>query len=353
MDDLRRGRLDITPHYFKVDLPFYRENLEDFLPDKIIDIHAHSSDNPPRKRDDSFPSFWPEWVTFGCGMPLQNLLDVYIKMFPGKDVFPVCFGIPTADRESLNRQNVYLSRELERFDHAFGLLLTAPEWSERELIERMGSGRFVGIKPYLSTVTGIPAEEVTIFDFLPRHHIKLAEERGWILMLHIPRRERLADEVNIAQLREICEGYPSLKLIIAHVGRAYCPRYAEEGLPKLRGCDNLLYDISANCNQTVFEILIEEVGPRRILFGSDLPITAMRAKRECEGDRYINYIKDADWEDEHTRRRPEEEEGYTFFLYEEILAFRKAAEVCGLSKDEIEDVFFNNAYRLLKGIEVG
>ena len=348
MNDLREGRLDITPHYFKVDLPFYREKIEDFLPDKIIDIHSHASTNPPRKPNGP-PRYWPEGVTWGCGMPVPNLLEVYIKMFPGKDVSPVCFGIPTADRKNLEEQNEYLARELERFDHIFGFLLTAPEWSERELVERLRSGRFVGIKPYLSTATDVPPQEITIFDFLPHRHIDLAERMGWIVMLHIPRRERLADEVNIAQLREICERYPSLKLIIAHVGRAYCPRYAEEGLPKLRGCENLLFDISANSNREVFEMLIEEVGPRRILFGSDLPITAMRAKRVCEGDNYVNYIRHADWEDEHTRRRPEEEESYTFFLYEEILAFRRAAESSGLTPEDIRAVFHDNAHRLLKG----
>lgn len=345
MNDLRKGQLDITPHYFEVDLPFYRENLRDFLPDRIIDIHAHSSNNPPRKKDSPLPVFWPGWVTFGCGMPLPNLLDVYIKMFPGKDVFPVCFGSPTSDRKKLNKQNKYLAQELGRYKHVSGFLLTAPEWSKQELSAQMEIGRFTGIKPYLSAAINIPVEDITIFDFLPHRHLELAEAEGWVVMLHIPRRERLADESNIAQIKGICEKYPSLRLIIAHVGRAYCPRYAEEGLPQLRECGSLLYDISANCNQTVFEILIEEVGPKRILFGSDLPIVAMRAKRECEGDEYVNYIRHADWSDSRTRKRPEEE-SYTFFLYEEILAFRKAAEKCGLTDADVADIFFNNAYQL-------
>lgn len=347
MNELRKGRLDITPHYFLVDFPFYKQYLRDFLPDKIIDIHVHSSNNPPKEKTDCFPSFWPEWVTFGCGMPLPNLLDAYLKLFPGKEIFPVCFPNPTSDRENLMKQNRYLASQLKEYKHVFGFLLTSPEWSKKELSEQMRIGRFSGIKPYLNTVTDIPVEQITIFDFLPHHHLELAEEKRWIVMLHIPRKERLADEVNIAQIQEICQKYPSLNLIIAHVGRAYCTRYAKEGLPKLRGCDNLLYDISANCNQTVFEMLIEEVGPKRILFGSDLPIVAMRAKRKCEGDEYVNYIRHADWEDNRTRRCPEEEDSYTFFLYEEILAFRKAAESCELTKSDIENVFFNNAYRLL------
>jgi len=38
----------------------------------------------------------------------------------------------------------------------------------------------------------------------------------------------------------------------------------------------------------------------------------------------------------------------TFFLYEEIYAFRKAAEKMGLGRKDIEDIFFLNARRILK-----
>jgi predicted TIM-barrel fold metal-dependent hydrolase len=345
MNDLRHGRLDITSHYFKVDYPFYKEHLRDFLPHRIIDVHTHSGNNPGRQPGDPEPTFWPEWVTFGCGMRLPNLLDAYLKMFPGKEVFPVCFS--TSSREDVDERNAYLAGELREYENVWGLLWTLPDWSKDELTERIETGSFSGIKPYVNMVKDKPAADIEIFDYLPHHHLEAMEERGWVVMLHIGRTERLADPVNIAQLREISRTYPDIKLIIAHVGRSYCPRYGVEGIPRLKDCENLLFDISANSNQIVMELLIREVGPKRILFGSDMPITAMRAKRICEGDEYINYIRHADWEDNRTRRNVEEEESYTFFLYEEILAFKKAAVACDLTRSDIEDVFFNNAYRLL------
>ena len=42
-------------------------------------------------------------------------------------------------------------------------------------------------------------------------------------MLHISRPARLKDPVNLAQLLEIEEKYPNVKLIVAHIGRAYTP----------------------------------------------------------------------------------------------------------------------------------
>ena len=79
--------------------------------------------------------------------------------------------------------------------------------------------------------------------------------------------------------------------------------------------------------------------------GSDA--AAIRTTAVCEGDEYINYIRHADWEDSRTRRNPAEEESYTFFLYEQILAFKKAAEICNLTRGDIEDIFYHNAQRLL------
>ena len=41
-------------------------------------------------------------------------------------------------------------------------------------------------------------------------------------MLHIPRSKRFRDPVNLARIREIKKSYPNVKLIVAHVRRAYC-----------------------------------------------------------------------------------------------------------------------------------
>jgi len=49
----------------------------------------------------------------------------------------------------------------------------------------------------------------------------------------------------------------------------------------------------------------------------------------------------------------EEAERLTFFLYEEIDAFRRAAESRGLTAADIEDVFCNNAQRLIDAARQG
>jgi len=349
-EDLRRGRLEIVPNYYTVDLPFYREYLEGFLPGRMIDIHSHAGPRRVWQPGDAEPTYWPGRITRGCRLTLADLLAANMLLFPGKEVIPVVLGSGT--REDVDEQVAYLSGELERYPHVYGFMRSLPDWSEGELIGRYRCGRFSGLKPYLNMASpAIPVEEVTIFDFLPRHHLKVAEARGWLVMLHIPKAERLADPVNVAQMKEIADTFPDLKVIIAHIGRAYCPRYAEEGFAALGETAGYYHwDFSANTLQVAMEMLIEAVGPGRILYGSDLAVFAARARRVCEGDNYVNVMREADWEDSHTRlAAPEEREGITFLLYEEIAAFKRAAERKGLTREEVEDVFYNNAVRLLAG----
>jgi uncharacterized protein len=173
------------------------------------------------------------------------------------------------------------------------------------------------------------------------------------VILHIPRDARLRDPVNLAQMLEIEARWPDARVVIAHVGRAYCPEDVGDAFTVLKRTERMMFDISANTNSEVFRRLIETVGPRRIVFGSDMPITRMRMRRICENGRYVNIVPRGLYgdvsDDPHMREADGAEAArLTFFLYEEIDAFRRAAEACGLTRPDIEDVFCRNARRLLE-----
>lgn len=350
-EDLRQGRLDIVPNYFTVDLPFYREHLEAFLPDRIVDIHSHAGPRRVWQPGDKEPTYWPGRIGRGCRMPVPDLLAANMLLFPGKEVTPVILG--GGSRQDVDGPTDYLIGELLKYPHIHGFMRTIPDWSEAELIERFERGRFSGLKPYRTMASpGIAYEDVTILDFMPHHQLEVAEERAWPIMLHIPKAERLADPSNIDQLKEIADTHPDVTIIMAHVGRAYCPRFAEEGFARLGETARSYYwDFSANLLQEAMEILIECAGPSRILYGSDLPVVAARGRRICEGDNYVNVMREADWEDSHTRVAPPgEREQITFMLYEEIAAFKRAAAKKGLTAQDIENVFYHNAEELLIGV---
>ncbi len=332
------------------DRKVYAERIQNFLPERVIDIHTHvwlgkfkGAYNDPRRA-----ATWPDRVAEEG--PMDGLRETYRLMFPGKTVTPLIFGNVINRSDDLEASNRYVGECMKKYGVP-GLIWSAPEWSGEELERRMIEGGFLGSKSYVTNAAErIPENEVTIFDYFPPHQLEVLNKHGWLMMLHIPRPGRLKDPVNLAQMVEIEEKYPNIKLIIAHVGRAYCPEDVGNAFDVLGRTKRMMFDISANTNMENFIRLICAVGPKRILFGSDLPISRMRMRRVCEKGNYVNLVPKGLYGDVSgdTHMREVEEE-LTFFMYEEIDAFRRATEATGLGRGDIEDIFYNNGKRILEG----
>jgi uncharacterized protein len=337
----------------EVDRAFYAARLRDFLPARIIDIHTHvwlkrfqapPADGPTRIQT------WPRRVAEE--QSVEDLTATYRVLFPGKQVTPLLFANAVNPADDLDGGNAYAAECARR--HAFPALLFAhPRWTAPALEERLQAGGFRGVKVYLTLADpGLPEAAIRIFDYLPPHQLDVLNRLQGIVMLHIPRPGRLRDPENLAQLLEIERRWPEARLIVAHVGRAYCPEDVGDAFEVLKQTKRMLFDIAANTNADVFRRLIETVGPRRILFGSDLPITRMRMRRLCEAGRYVNLVPRGLYgdvsDDAHMREVDGEEAArLTLFLYEEIEAFRLAAAAARLSQAEIAAVFHDNAATLL------
>jgi len=340
--------INITPF----DVEFYQKNLWAFLPERIIDIHTHVWLDEHRKKHQAAESrlaTWPSKVAKDNS--IEDLKKTYDLLFPGKQVSALMFSMPESG-DGLDILNDYVTKSSQKSGFP-ALIFASPDWDADEFKNKILEGGFIGAKVYLSFAPAyIPANEIRIFDFTPIHQLQVLNDLGGILMLHIPRPNRLKDPVNLAQLLEIEEKYPNIKLIIAHVGRAYCNEDIGNAFDILSKTKNMLFDISANSNQFVFEQLIQAVSPKRIIFGSDLPILRMRARRITENGTYINIIPKGLYGDVSGDKNMREVSGdeadkITFFLYEEIDAFRRAANVTGITKSDIEDIFCNNASHLI------
>ncbi len=341
----------MTVQIKEVDRKYYEEKLKDFLPPRLIDFHTHIwlKDFRKERLVINRGQNWPLLVAEES--PIEELTQTYELMFPDKEVTPVIFGWPERD-VNLDETNRYVS-ETSAQRHLPALLVCTPDWSAEELTERVTAGNFLGLKPYLSWAPkDMPSGEITIYDFLPKAHLEAADRGGWIVLLHIPRSARLKDPVNLKHMLEIEETYPNLKLVIAHVGRAYCAEDVGNAMETLAQTRNMVFDISANTNAAVIQAALETFGPQRLVFGSDFPIVRMRMRRICENGVYINLVPPGVYGDlsgdPHMREvSAEEAEELSFFVYENMYAFRKAAEKTGLTTKDVEDVFYNNAVRIL------
>jgi predicted TIM-barrel fold metal-dependent hydrolase len=353
------------PPLFEVkdhDRDYFRARLDSFLPTRIVDVHTHVWLARFRGRAESSPTSrivsWPERVA--AENPIEDLLETYRLLLPGRDVAPVIFGMTLVSTDDLDGGNAYIADCATRYGFP-SLIFANPAWDADEFESQISSRGFQGAKVYLTWADpSVSADQIQIYDFLPPHQLEVLHRRGWVVMLHIPRSGRLKDPVNLEQLCEIDQRYPNASVIVAHVGRAYCPEDVGDAFSVLSGTRNLFFDFSANTNAEVFADLIGAVGSGRILFGSDLPIVRMRMRRICEHGVYVNLVPRGlygDVSNDKNMREIDEDEGQqlSFFLYEEIDAFRRASERFGLRRDDIEDIFCNNAVRLLRkaGMDLG
>lgn len=330
----------------------HADELDGFLPRRIVDVHTHvwrASDYPAAAERDTRLVSWPGRVAKDC--PIEDLQETYRLMLPGREVTPVIFS--NLPRGNIDAVNAYVAESAAR--HRLpALIFSDPSWSADELERRVSAGGFIGAKSYLSMVPDyIPGREIRILDFFPPHQLEVHNRRGWIIMLHIPRDARLKDPVNLAQMLEIERRYPNVQVIIAHVGRAYCNHDVGNAFEVLASTRRMLFDFSASTNDWVFEQLIRCVGPRRILFGTDLPIARMRMRRVTRDDHYVNIVPRGLYGDvsgdKNMAEADQPEAGQlTFFVYEQLKAFRRAAERTGLSASDVEDVFYGNAMRVIE-----
>lgn len=326
------------------DKKVYEEELKDFLPENIVDSHTHIW----RTEDDAYdriknPKYWPDRVAGEC--TIEDLRQTYIDLFPDKKVIPVVFGTPSG---IIPKQNVYTEKVQKQTGYP-ALYLThydmTPEFLEEEVIK----GGFQGLKPYLNNcMAGVNGADADIFDFLPEKHLKVADKYGWKVVLHISKPDRLKNATNIKQLMEIEQKYPNVKLIVAHIGRAYAPEDIGDAFDTLKHTKNMMFDFCANTLSEATEKCINAVGTKRVLFGTDMPIAKMKMCRICENGNYINVVPRGLYGDltGAAHMRESDETNITNFTYEIIRGFKKTAEKLGLTKNEVADIMCGNAVRL-------
>ncbi len=327
------------------DRQVYETELKDFLPKKIVDFHVHVWENGNEAVGSSNGgSTWTNLVA--DEMTGEDLVRAYRALLPGKEVLPLLFGDCTSATEI---SNAYAFSQKEKLGFP-ALYRTSYEMTGEELEKAVIEGGYLGIKPYLTFCPPyIPISEIRIFDFLPHEQLEVCNKHGWIVMLHVARAERLRDKVNVAQLMEIEEKYPNVKLVVAHIGRAYAKEDIGDAFEILGKTKNMLFDFTANVCDDAIRACIEAVGPKRLLFGSDLPIAIMRMYRITEGGVYYNVVPRGLYGnvEGEPHMRETDEKNVTIMYYEQIRAMKRVAEELKLSKTDIEDIFYNNAMRLI------
>ena len=322
------------------DLQIYREELAPRLPSKIFDVHVHT-----------FPkSFFPEGFSFkprtcynkfGGEFPLTLWRELMKELLPEQEVYLNCFSSPhlMADRDRLPQTEG---------DKEFVMALLSPADPAEVIKKRIENSRAVGVKPYLNYAAdfyGKKADDVEIFDMLTPEQLEYLNEKSLAVTLHIPRKARFADPVNQRQMTALCEKYPNIKFIFAHIGRAYFMRnIRESNLSEFVHYPNAYFDTAMVNSVEILKYTFDHFPAERVLFGTDSPIALLKGKSVEINDQYA-YLMGEDYAIGTSIIDTEHAVEFTTFFYEQLRAVIAAAP-----EGDLEKVLFTNSYNLFKGI---
>jgi glutamate-1-semialdehyde 2,1-aminomutase len=203
--------------------------------------------------------------------------------------------------------------------------------------------RLSGLKCYHFHSGKVPSWEAEIPDYLPERLVQVAGDEGLCITLHMVKARAVADPGNQHWIRHYCEKYPRMKLILAHAARGFNPYHTIEGLQALKSLPNLWCDMSAVTDVGACEAIIEILGHERLLYGSDFPVSHLRGRCVAIGDGFLWLYDDTlDWKTVwFLPLQP------TLIGLESLRVLKQAAWHQRLSDRQVEDVFCNNARRLL------
>ncbi len=311
----------------------WKEDLEDFVPKQIFDAHVHFWN------DDFLPLNHPRRNT-NIFSDIQVTDTWNGRMFPGRRFDYLVVGTPCPGVD-VKAHNAFIAAELKKRAGSKMNRLVTPQCSIEDIRNDILQHGFIGLKPYRQySVTG-DQNQCRIQDFFTHPQMELANELGLWVTLHLSRHHGCADEQNLTDLEEYTSHrYPKIKWILAHCARSFTYWPIQKAIDRLRQMPNIWYDTSAVSDVMAQYTLFSKEDHRRILYGSDnLMANAFHGKYASMGRFWyqMETPEVARKADIHTDARP------ILAIYDQLLAMKHAAQLAGLSRDQVADIFYHNA----------
>lgn len=309
--------------------------LEGFVPERVFDAHTHlfhTRHFAPGAR----PGFLEEDRGYGMA-DFQAAMELWM---PGRQVEGLFFGYPSAGNDRAG-ENAWVGSHMDTGTNSRALVLAAPEDDPAEVRRLLSTGKFIGIKPYRLYAKVPDTKEAEIESYTPEWMWELCHEHDGVLMLHIMLADGITDARNVEAIRRLCGRYPRCRLVLAHVARSFNYRHAREGLRALVDVDNVVVDTSAVTQAGAFRAALEVLGPRRVLWGSDYMVSELRGACISQGDGFT-------WIHPEVAGGLTIFGGYTTVGIESLMCLREACEDTGMTQGDLEDIFRENALRLMR-----
>ena len=313
--------------------------LDDFLPAKIFDTHAHIYDK----------SFAPGVAeNYGADKAeIENYNNFMEAVLSGREAKLNLIPYPdTAMRDmtgAMDLSDAFLVKELEKDNNNVGEIMVLPKESAESIEKRLVHPNIKGFKCYHIFADKKPTWNCTIDEYLPESAWEVANEKKLAITLHMVKDKALSDEDNLKYITEMAEKYKDATLILAHAARSFAAWTAVEAVDTVKHLANVWYDFSGVCESPAMIQILKKVGASRCMWGSDFPVGAMRGKGISLADTFY-WINEKDIEGFSASTTT-----HSWLVEtENLMATRQACIIADLSKKEIEDLFYNSAERLFK-----
>ena len=330
-----------------LDRQIWREELQAFVPHRIFDIHAHvyqwASNTDPDKQN----SPCRELLGDRFADAPWDLLDACDGLLmPGREVHRLAFPFPFKESCDFEASNRFVAEQVQPDPASGALMLVHPDMSADDLDEKIDRHGFLGFKAYRFYSSTGDAVDCRITDFLPQHQIAVADRRRLLIMMHLAKRDAIADPENLADLERLSERYPNARWILAHCARSYSSWPIERAASLLRRLANVWYDVSSVCESDAIAGLLDTVGPDRVMYGSDdVPVGVLRGKYISFGHAWA-YLSETNHSLDLSHCRPQ----MTFTRYEQLRAMSRAAGNLSLTRRQIEAIFHDTAMGLVESV---
>ena len=321
--------MDLNPdkilQYSELDRKIWVEELDDFVPRRMFDAHVHlwndafATQATPQNID---------WLDYNTGFAEQRQIGEII--FPGRELHYLAFPTPIKPAD-YDRLTPWLVSELRADPQSYGAMLVTPEMSGiyvNEYIFRYDN--LVALKPYFTLTS---ASNPTISDYFPEEQMEVADTLGLAVILHLPDGPKLA----LPDLERFIAKYPRIRWILAHCAASHNPSQLERVIERLRDLPNLWYDTSGNNDLYTLMLLLKYENRQRILFGTDNALIM----GGCRRSKSVSYA--------YTTHFLHLKDG-TLRVYEQLRVMRQACRLFEVSSVGTEDLFFNNARKLLSSL---
>lgn len=304
------------------DRQIWEQELDEFVPERIFDAHAHIW-------DESCANANTVESMLRDNSGYDELQKFYESMCPGREVDCNLLSSPVPGMD-FERNTEFMALEMAKSRYHVASMGISPELSDEFIIQSIEKYHFKGLKPYLLFTK--KAYEADILDFLPESQIEIADHYGLNITLHLSKSECCSDKKNLDDLAYLTERYPNVRWILAHCARSFNPVFLEESIDFLRDLPNIWYDLSAVTELYSHYLLFKKERISRLMFGSDniAPAGNMRGNYVSFGRSWSFYFcKDP--------------MRSTTNFYEQLRSQKRAAEMAGLSKEDVRKFFFDNA----------